>query len=93
MVGTNPQDLVSSHQDSIEPFVGVEEDFDVADASLLPHALVSVPPVKLGSFLKQDLLIFLSGLGLHLKAREHKNTIIRVLFVDSLGKSFLFWLI
>lgn len=70
VVGTNPQHLVPSHQDTIEVFGRVEEDLYVADAALLPLAEVTVPSVELGSLLKQDFLIFLARLRLHLKKSE-----------------------
>lgn len=67
VVGTNSQNLVSSHQDSVEMFAWVEEDFDVTDATLLPLATIPVPSVQFGALLEQDLLIFLSRLCLHLR--------------------------
>lgn len=52
MVGTNPQHLLSSHQDSVEMSGRVKEDLDVTDATLLPLAETAVPSVKPGAFLE-----------------------------------------
>lgn len=76
MVGTNPQHLLSSHQDSVEMFGWVKEDLDVTDATLLPLAKVPVPSVQLGTFLEQDFLILLPGLCLHLRDSQlHKDEV------------------
>lgn len=48
-------------------FGWVEEDLDVTNAALLPLAEVPVPSVQLGALLKQDFLILLSRLCLHLR--------------------------
>lgn len=67
VVGTNPQHLLSSHQDSVGMFGRVKEDLDVTDATLLPLAEIAVPSVKLGAFLEQDFLILLPRLCLYLR--------------------------
>ena len=56
-------------------FSWVEEDLEITDATLLPLAEVPVPSVQLGALLKQDFLILLSRLCLHL--REFKCTKMR----------------
>lgn len=48
-------------------FGWVEEDLEVADATLLPLAGVPVPSEQLGALLKQDFLVLLSRLCLHLR--------------------------
>lgn len=73
MVGTNLHDLVSSHQDSIKMFGWVEEDLDVACAAFLPLVKVAVPSVQLGSLLKQDFLVLLSRLRLHLRGTQNSK--------------------
>lgn len=66
VIGAHPEHLLSSHQDAVGVFDGVEEDLDVADAALLPLADVAVPAEQLCALLEQDLLVLLPGLGLHL---------------------------
>lgn len=73
MIGTNSENLLSSHQDSVEMFRWVEEDLEVANATLLPLAEISVPPVQLGAFLKEDFFVLLSRLDFHLREQNGTN--------------------
>ena len=67
VVTTHPQHLLPPHQDPVEPLLRVVQDLDVAHTTLLPLVQVSIPAVQLGALLKQNLLILLSRLGLHLE--------------------------
>lgn len=69
VVGAHLEHLLPSHQDAVEVLDGMEEDLDVADAALVPLVVLAVPAEQLCAFLKQDLLVLLPGLCLHL--REH----------------------
>lgn len=67
VIGAHPEHLLSPHQDAVGVFGGVEKDLDVADAALLPLADLTVPAEELCALLEQDLLVLLTGLGLHLR--------------------------
>ena len=65
MVGTHFQHLLTPHQDVVEVFDRVKENFDVAHSTLLPLINVPVPAIQLGPIFEEDLLILLTRLGLH----------------------------